>query len=131
MNNRFIYILLIILLPFALFAQDKKKDKRKKVLGTQTSFGIQLSPIIPTNLLQTNDVIKTTDTSMYSVSIQKQLEEIADGSRFPEILAAPLARPFAFRFLFVPQPALGFPGTAPVSHQYHAFPAGDSSAHFR
>jgi hypothetical protein len=68
MRNKLVYILLILLISGSLFAQDKKKEKRKKALGTQTSFGIIFNPIIPTNLLQTNDVIKTTDTSMYSVA---------------------------------------------------------------
>jgi len=68
MRNKLVYIFLILLISGSVFAQDKKKEKRKKVLGTQTSFGVQISPIIPTNLLQTNDVLKVTDTSMYSIS---------------------------------------------------------------
>jgi hypothetical protein len=63
-----IYIsLLFIIFPQYTTAQSSK-DKKKRLLGTNTYFGLRLSYTIAGNFIQKNDITKQTDSSFYKVT---------------------------------------------------------------
>ena len=68
LNTRNIIILLLIV-SFSAFSQKTRKEKRDKLIGKKTFFGIAFSPTIPTNFIQKNDNQKFTDSSEYQVNL--------------------------------------------------------------
>ncbi len=60
-------ILLIFLFTFS-FGQKNKSSKSSRSLKKQTIFGIQVSPIIPTNILEKNNYQFQSDTVNYSIN---------------------------------------------------------------
>lgn len=59
--------ILIFLMLFTCIVYAQKNEKRKRIMGTNTSFAVVGGPILPTSFVQKNNVVKTTDTSKYSV----------------------------------------------------------------
>ena len=66
----FLTILLSISLISAFSQRNPNSDKAKKSFKEQTIFGLQVSPIIPSNFIQKNDYTYQSDTANYSITYQ-------------------------------------------------------------